>query len=192
MKQEPTPSPYKDKLFTIPNLLSLFRLALIPVILWLYIGREACYWAAGLVALSGATDILDGKIARKYNMISDVGKILDPVADKLTQISLLFCLVSRYAWLWYLVGFFVCKELLQALMGYVVLRRKESVDGAQWFSKASTVVFYGVMILLFVFPALPEIWPQGLCGLSGGMLLLSLVMYLRYDFRELKKMRKQQ
>lgn len=192
MKQEPTPSPYKDKLFTIPNLLSLFRLALIPVILWLYIGRESCYWAAGLVALSGATDILDGKIARKYNMISDVGKILDPVADKLTQISMLFCLVSRYAWLWYLVGFFVCKELLQALMGYVVLRRKESVDGAQWFGKASTVVFYGVMILLFGFPALPEIWAQGLCGLSGGMLLLSLVMYLRYDFRELKKMREQQ
>ena len=181
----------KDNILTIPNLMSLFRILLIPAIIWLY--RRGDYkQAIAVVALSALTDVLDGKVARRFHMVSDVGKVLDPVADKFTQISMLFCLVSRYAWLWYLVGFFVCKELLQALMGYVVLRRKESVDGAQWFGKASTVVFYGVMILLFVFPALPEIWAQGLCGLSGGMLLLSLVMYLRYDFRELKKMREQQ
>ena len=172
----------------LPNKLTVLRVIMIPffVAALLYDGganQNMRYVAAALFIIASLTDMLDGKIARKYNMISDVGKILDPVADKFTQISMLFCLVSRYAWLWYLVGFFVCKELLQALMGYVVLRRKESVDGAQWFGKASTVVFYGVMILLFVFPALPEIWAQGLCGLSGGM---------RYDFRELKKMREQQ
>lgn len=179
----------------LANKLTLMRVVMVPFFVAFMLISALPYnylWALVVFAAASITDMLDGKIARKYNMISDVGKILDPVADKLTQISMLFCLVSRYAWLWYLVGFFVCKELLQALMGYVVLRRKESVDGAQWFGKASTVVFYGVMILLFVFPALPEIWAQRLCGLSGGMLLLSLVMYLRYDFRELKKMREQQ
>ena len=77
----------KNQFFTIPNLLSLVRLAMIPLLLWLYLEKREYLWTAVVVVLSGATDIVDGIIARKYDLISDLGKALDPVADKLTQIA---------------------------------------------------------------------------------------------------------
>ena len=90
---------YKHKIITIPNVLSFFRLLLIPVIVWLYIVKKYPIWTMAVLALSGITDIVDGIIARKCNMISDFGKAFDPVADKLTQIAMLFCLVSRFRWM---------------------------------------------------------------------------------------------
>ncbi|MEE1164601.1 MAG: CDP-alcohol phosphatidyltransferase family protein, partial [Lachnospiraceae bacterium] len=87
---------YKHKIITIPNVLSFLRLLLIPVIVWLYIVKKDPIWTMAILALSGITDIVDGIIARKCNMISDFGKAFDPVADKLTQIAMLFCLVSRF------------------------------------------------------------------------------------------------
>ena len=90
---------YKHKIITIPNILSFFRLLLIPVIVWLYIVKKDPIWTMAVLALSGITDIVDGIIARKCNMVSDFGKAFDPVADKLTQIAMLFCLVSRFRWM---------------------------------------------------------------------------------------------
>lgn len=191
MNQEPNTNPYQHKIFTVPNLLSMFRLALIPIIVWVYVWKHAHILATILIALSGLTDIADGKIARKYNMVSDLGKVLDPFADKLTQFSMLFCLVTRFYWVWYLLAFFVVKELTQALMAYVVLRKKEKVESAQWFGKASTVTLYAVMIILFVCPVLSDTVAMVLCGLAGGMLLLSLILYLRFDIQELRKLKKQ-
>lgn len=191
MTQEPNTNPYQHKIFTVPNLLSMFRLALIPIIVWVYVGKNAHILATALIVLSGLTDIADGKIARKYNMVSDLGKVLDPFADKLTQFSMLFCLVTRFYWVWYLIAFFVIKELTQALMAYVVLRKKEKVESAQWFGKASTATLYAVMIILFVCPVVSDTMAMTLCGLAGGMLLLSLILYLRFDIQELKRLKKQ-
>lgn len=191
MTQEPNTNPYQHKIFTVPNLLSMFRLALIPIIVWVYVGKNAHILATALIVLSGVTDIADGKIARKYNMVSDLGKVLDPFADKLTQFSMLFCLVTRFYWVWYLIAFFVIKELTQALMAYVVLRKKEKVESAQWFGKASTATLYAVMIILFVCPIVSDTMAMALCGLAGGMLLLSLILYLRFDIQELKRLKKQ-
>lgn len=191
MNQETNTNPYQHKIFTIPNLLSMFRLALIPIIVWVYVWKHAHILATILIALSGLTDIADGKIARKYNMVSDLGKVLDPFADKLTQFSMLFCLVTRFYWVWYLLAFFVVKELTQALMAYVVLRKKEKVESAQWFGKASTATLYAVMIILFVCPVVSDTVAMALCGLAGGMLLLSLILYLRFDIQELKRLKKQ-
>ena len=86
----------KNQILTIPNLLSVVRLALIPVIVWLYSVEKNYYGAIGVIALSAATDIVDGWIARHFNMVSDFGKALDPLADKLTQAALLLCLLSKY------------------------------------------------------------------------------------------------
>ena len=86
----------KENILTIPNLLSLIRILLIPFIIWLYCARKAYLCTIIVIALSGFTDIIDGKIARKFNMVSDVGKVLDPVADKLTQATLVICLIARY------------------------------------------------------------------------------------------------
>ena len=86
---------WKKEVFTIPNLLSLFRLALIPIYVVIYLNAEAAweyFLAAGILAVSCLTDMIDGKIARHFNMISTVGKILDPIADKATQFTLTLCL----------------------------------------------------------------------------------------------------
>ena len=89
-------SKYKDKILTIPNILSFFRICLIPVIVWLYIGKEDYSLTLIILILSGFTDVVDGIIARKCNMISDFGKAFDPIADKLTQAAMLCCLVVRF------------------------------------------------------------------------------------------------
>ena len=82
---------YKHKIITIPNVLSFFRLLLIPVIMWLYIVKEDPAYTMVILLLSGITDIVDGIIARKCHMVSDFGKAIDPVTDKLTQIAMLCC-----------------------------------------------------------------------------------------------------
>ena len=86
---------WKKDLFTIPNLLSRFRLVLIPVYIVIYLNATEMtdyFIAAGILAVSCLTDAIDGKIARHFNMISTVGKILDPLADKATQFTLIVCL----------------------------------------------------------------------------------------------------
>ena len=82
--------------FSIPNLMGYFRLLLIPVFCYLYLAKEAYHWAAGVVLLSSLTDLFDGMIARKFNMITNLGKALDPIADKLTHGALALCLAFRY------------------------------------------------------------------------------------------------
>ena len=86
-----------DRILTIPNVLSFFRLALIPVIIVLYAKNEV-WWAFGMLVLSGVTDVVDGWVARTYHMVSNFGKAIDPVADKLTQIAVLLCLMPMKCW----------------------------------------------------------------------------------------------
>ena len=109
----------KDQVLTIPNLLSVIRLALIPLIVWLYIGKQEYSAAVAVILISGATDIIDGFIARKFNMVSDLGKILDPVADKLTQATVILCLTVKYRWMRGLIVLFVVKEIIMAVLGYM-------------------------------------------------------------------------
>ena len=86
----------QSKILTIPNLLSFFRLCLIPVFMWLYCVERNYLWTGIILIISGLTDTVDGIIARKFNMISDLGKVLDPIADKVTQAAMLFCLLTRF------------------------------------------------------------------------------------------------
>ena len=101
----------KDQVLTIPNLLSVIRLALIPLIVWLYVGKQAYSIAVIIILLSGATDIIDGAIARRFHMVSDLGKILDPVADKMTQGAVILCLALKYRWMRGLIVLFIIKEI---------------------------------------------------------------------------------
>ena len=80
------------KIWTIPNFMSFFRLLLVPFIVWAYVGLQNTKLAIILLAVSALTDVLDGRIARRFNMVSDLGKALDPVADKLTQVCVVLCL----------------------------------------------------------------------------------------------------
>ena len=92
-------------IFTIPNILSMFRLLLLPVIVYMYMNQKDYVLTGILLLISGLTDLLDGYIARTFNMMSDLGKILDPVADKATQAVVLLCLMTRFSWLTIL---FIC------------------------------------------------------------------------------------
>ncbi len=170
----------KEQILTIPNLLSLVRLLLIPLILWLYIAKENYVLAVGVVVLSGATDILDGYIARHYNMVSDLGKIIDPIADKLTQAAMIVCLFDRYKAVRYLLALFIVKELIMAFFGWLAIQKKDSVNSAQWFGKATTVALYATMVILFLFPTISETCANVLFAICACFIVLSLILYLAF------------
>lgn len=158
-------------------MLSFFRLALVPLIVWAYIGLDNCILAIALVALSGITDVVDGKIARKFNMISDFGKVLDPVADKVTQGALILCLASRYKLMIPLIILFVVKEALMLLLGYLVFKKHDSVNSSKWYGKVNTVLLYAMAILLIMFPDIPDLIATSLIALCAGFILFSFIRY---------------
>ena len=180
----------KDQILTVPNLLSLLRLLMIPLIVWLYCVKQEYIWAVAVIFVSGLTDIVDGIIARKWGMVSDFGKILDPIADKCTQGAIILCLTVRYSMMWLLISLFAVKEVCMAAMGLLVIRRKDSVNSAKWHGKVNTVVLYSVLMLLILFPAMPAVLSNGLILLCCGMCLTSFVLYFLFYFRLLSSDRK--
>lgn len=170
----------KQDILTIPNALSLFRILLIPLLVWLYVSKERHYAAVGVVAVSGLSDIADGYIARHFNMVSDVGKLLDPIADKLTQAALLICLASRYSLIYWVFGLFCLKELVQGMFGLAAVRATGRMEAARWYGKVSTGVFYGTMILLLIYAEMPLSWAYTLIALCAAALTMSMVLYIRY------------
>lgn len=172
----------KNQILTIPNLLSLIRLLLIPAIIYLYIVRQDRFFAVALIALSGLTDIVDGRIARHFNMVSDLGKILDPVADKLTQAAVLVCLVSRYELILPLIIIFAVKELCIGSLGAYAIKQYGDVNGAQWHGKLATVTLYVTMIVLMVLTDIPPAAANGVICLCIAAVLLSFIMYLRFFY----------
>ena len=177
----------KDQILTIPNLLSLIRFLMIPVILWLYCQKQNCTGAAAIIVASGLTDIADGIIARKFRMVSDLGKILDPIADKLTQLAMLVCLTARYDWMVWLLVLFVIKEAAMGISGLMVIKKKDQVNSSQWFGKLSTVVLYASMFVLFLFPDTPAQTANLLILICASALLLAMVKYLRFHVQLLQE-----
>lgn len=170
----------KKNILTIPNLLSLLRILMIPVIVLLYVKQKNYRAATAVIVLSGLTDIADGIIARKCNMVSDFGKILDPIADKLTQATLILCLSLKYPYMLWLIALFTAKETIMALLGYITLRNTDSVNSAKWYGKLSTFILYASMILMILVPDLPLAVANALIILCAAILCLSLVMYVRF------------
>ena len=168
--------------WNIPNALSIVRLLLLPVfvVLILVVERDADVpvWSFAVLVLSGVTDSLDGIIARRFNQITDIGKLLDPVADKITQVTVVICLAVRYTVLIPLVVICLIKELIQAAGGYILLRRGEKIQGARWFGKVSTFVFYGAMALIVLLPDMPDWVRIGLVVLVAALMLFSFIKYM--------------
>lgn len=177
---------------SIPNILSYIRLLLIPVFVVLYVGADApgdYYLAAGVVLLSGLTDLFDGQIARRCNMITELGKALDPIADKLTQAAIVFCLMLRFPGVVFLMVLLVVKELFMGVCGLVLLRRGRKLDGAMWFGKVSTAVFYAVMLLLIALPEIPAAVVNGILVVTGFFLALSFALYIPVFVRMFRESR---
>ena len=167
----------RKQIFTIPNLLSAFRLLLIPVIAWLYCEEENYPLTAGALVLSGATDVVDGFVARRFNMVSDLGKVLDPVADKLTQAVALGCLLLRFYPLRWLLGVLVVKEVIMAVLGILVIRRTGAVHSAAWHGKLATCILYAVIFTHIVWYDIPLPMSELLTAAGTAGIFLSLVLY---------------
>ncbi|MBN6206743.1 CDP-alcohol phosphatidyltransferase family protein [Ralstonia pickettii] len=172
---------HTKEIFSIPNILSYIRLLLIPVFVLLFLNaaENRDYYFVGLIILlSGITDLLDGMIARKFNQITELGKIVDPIADKLTQAAIVVCLLFRYPFMWIIVTLFVVKELFMGINGLILLKRGKKLDGAKWFGKLSTAVFYVAMGILITFPVLDAKFVSLLMITTGIFLALSFIMYI--------------
>lgn len=177
---------------SIPNILSYFRIILIFVFLSVYqqeIEHKSLYLGIILIC-SGISDVLDGYIARKYNMVTDLGKCLDPIADKLTQFALLLCLLSKYSIAKVTLGIFLLKEAVVTIIGYKVICLQGKNDGAKWYGKISTVIFYIVTIVLVLFADINVTVSNVLLGVSGVALLGALVGYIRQYAVILRKYRR--
>ncbi len=174
-----------NKIFTVPNLLSIARLALIPLLLWLYLKKEAYGWTAAVLLLSGLTDVADGCIARRFHLVSDFGKALDPVADKLTQFAMLLCLVHRFPAMLIPLSILVAKELITGLFSLVVVCTTKTVEGADWHGKVCTVLLYGTMALHLLFPHIPQSLSRGSILACTAMMVISFILYTIRNIRAL-------
>lgn len=173
---------WKKDLLTIPNVLSLFRLALIPVYITIYLNAHifADYaLAAGILAFSCLTDLIDGKIARRFNMISTIGKFLDPLADKATQFSLLVCLAIRHPVIWCLAAIMLVKETFQLIAGILQFRQGKMLIGALLTGKICTAVLFISLILLVLLPNLRTGFIHMIVLVDGLAMLLSFGHYVQ-------------
>ena len=169
--------------WTVPNVLSLIRIALLPVFVLLYLKSDVhpqwMWWAMGVLVFSGLTDLFDGWIARRFNQISDAGKLLDPLADKLTQLAVVVCLATRYREVLLLTIVCFAKEIIQVIGGLLLLRRGDVVRGSRWFGKLTTFVFYSAMAAIVCFPQMSDM-------LRGALVVLVSVLMLGTFFGYLK------
>ena len=179
------------KVWTVPNFMSMFRLLLVPFIIWAYVGLKSPILTIVLLAVSALTDVFDGIIARKFNMVSDLGKALDPFADKVTQVTVVLCLAFSYPMLWFLLGLCVFRETCMGILGYITIRKTNRVPYAHWYGKVSTVVLYASALALL----LPKLLHYEMPGwLTTAIIVtcmicvfVALILYVRYFIGEWKK-----
>ena len=172
---------WKKEILTIPNLLSLLRLLMIPVYVVIYLNATELwhyYISAAILALSCLTDMVDGQIARRFNMVTNLGKILDPVADKATQLALILCLASRYWLMYLLIALFIIKEGFQLIAGGLNLRKGKMLDGALFSGKACTTVMFVSMILMVMFPSMESLTGNLLTALDIVFMLIAFGDYV--------------
>jgi len=173
----------------IPNLLSLFRLLLVPVFpLVFFLPRpEARNWAVAVYLVAFLTDIADGWIARHFNQITRLGRVLDPLADKLMTFTVIICItVDDIIPFWAVVVFF-CKELAMAIGGWIMYRTVGDVISSNWLGKSATGVFFVVCVLLVLFPAIPRSWATGLISFALALTIAAFFSYLIQFMRALKQ-----
>lgn len=171
---------WKKEVLTIPNMLSLFRLLLIPVYMTIYLRAQKTtdYIIAGIIlAISCLTDMIDGKIARKFNMITTLGKFLDPLADKITQFTLILCLAIRYPVLWSVLMLFVMKELFQLIAGALAAGHGYILKGALFTGKVCTTVLFISLVTLVVIPKLNEAIVSLIAMVDGVFLMVAFADY---------------
>lgn len=170
---------------TIPNALSVVRILIIPFFAWSFL-QDRLPLAVGLLVLSGLTDCVDGFIARKLNQVTELGKMLDPLADKLTQGVVALCLAMRFPVIGPVLLVFIVKELVMLCCAIGLLKKKKRPCAAQWYGKVATVMFYASVALIVVMDGFLHV--EGLAfqvisyvllGLTAAMMIYSAVRYFQ-------------
>lgn len=174
----------------IPNILSSIRICLVPVFVMVYFYESSSIkiYAAAVYAIASATDFLDGYIARKYHLISNLGKILDPIGDKLMTLSVLTCItLDRVIPVWAVLAALI-KEILM-LIGGAIIRKKEGgyIPSSNIIGKTSTVVFFVVCVTLMLFRGIPERIAATLITACIVLMLIALISYVNTFVNIMKK-----
>ena len=188
----------KKVFFNIPNCLCFFRILLIPLFLYVYFVadlKNRYIVAAFVLVISGISDFLDGFIARKFNMVTDFGKFIDPVADKLTQFVVAITLLFSYPLAWVLLIIIILKDLMLAIVGLYLYDYGLKITGAFWWGKIATAYFY-VIVIVLIGLHIPNTVISFVLIITGSVLmLLSFILYakeLRYMVKEKDKLLNEQ
>ena len=139
-----------------------------------------------IILLSGLTDLADGYIARRFHRISNLGKILDPVADKLTQAAMLICLFTRFPHVLLLIVIMAGKELYMVVSGCLVIRKTGKVHGADWHGKIVTFLLYGTAAVHIIWFHITPMVSDLLIGLCAIMMVISVALYIIQNTRTIK------
>ena len=177
----------QKRIWTVPNVLTMFRIALIPVYWVLMIGYRLNYWALGVFVLADCTDMLDGFLARKYDQITDFGKLMDPLADKLMTLSVMATLLIRNIITWTPLALLALKELIM-LIGGILLYNRKIVVHSLFVGKFAQVCLCAALILSFFadqFESLGFRPHIALLWIGVGAAYTALVVYVRSVFRQL-------
>lgn len=178
----------------LPNVLSFLRLlAAIAFPILFFSLYPNVVPAMILFAVAGVTDVLDGFLARKNGWVSDLGKILDPLADKLMQAAVLISLTVKRIIPWWITAIYLLKELLMLSGATVVLKTANTVVVSRWCGKLAALVFYAAMFTLGFFgEKLSRGWVVAICLGTLAVALLALIFYLPDFFRYAGKERKEE
>lgn len=181
----------KKDVFSIPNILCYFRILLVPVFLYVYFHaetREDHLLSAGILVLSSLSDFLDGYIARTYHMITELGKLIDPVADKLTQFVVACTLAYTYPAYMYLIAIIVLKDGMLLFVGWYILKKTgRHLDQAKMPGKVATAVFFVVSILLIAFHIPGTVIANVMIYTTVMLMMIAMVYYgrgLYYLYKE--------
>ena len=169
----------------IPNILSGIRILLVPVFVYLFFtnyDNGRVYVPLCVFLFAGLTDILDGYLARRNNWITNLGKLLDPLADKLMQCAVLICFAMKIPVLWWLAGMFILKELFMICGALIVLKRIKVAVKSHWYGKITTGVFYAIAFLVFIF----KLEGPAIIAVFTPALILELFCVVMYVFDTLR------
>ena len=172
------------KLKYIPNILSVIRIIMTPVFIYLFFNyyEEQIYLSLCVFLLAGVTDVIDGFLARRFNWTTDLGKFLDPLADKLMQCSVLVCFMIKGFIPWWITAMFVIKELFMICGAIIVLKKIKVTVKSNWYGKFTTMIFYAIAFAVFIFRLLELkiswIIYVVLFASALVMALISMVMYI--------------
>ncbi len=168
---------------TVPNILTIIRLCLMPIFVSVYLSPipNGKYIAMGILCFSFITDVLDGFIARRFDMVSNLGKILDPLADKVMQVAVLVCMAFGHKSLIWLVLTLVIKDILIGIGALMMFRKKKKVAQANWFGKFSC--FFSVACsLVIMFGEFGNATPLVISICVGIMAITNIIAFISYVF----------